>query len=222
MLYGVKGAIGKMRRKSPGALQNQMGWEYSLKKWGVIGWGAKFWFNIRGHWVRMLLLIFQWAQVGICKKSSKMAKMINLSMKLKQKVAFCSRRMQKNRGLWVRAIEEPTFHQKMWDLWVIAETTSKNMGSLGDSSSENRRSLEPYIPVTSILESPPGKSGKRGGIRKNLEKEVKIGKKGKNRESPFTLPLLTDRAGYATEPIFKPFVSWRTLFKGSQLGAFFP
>ena len=44
------------------------------------------------------------------------------------------------------------------------------------------------------------KSGKRGG---NREKEEKIGKKrkgrkGKNREGSFTLPLLTDRAGYAT------------------------
>ena len=29
------------------------------KKWGVIGWEAKFKFKIRGHWVRMLLLIFQ-------------------------------------------------------------------------------------------------------------------------------------------------------------------
>ena len=29
-------------------------------RWGVIGWEAKFWFKIRGHLVRMLLLIFQW------------------------------------------------------------------------------------------------------------------------------------------------------------------
>ena len=40
-----------------------------------------------------------------------MAKMINLLMKLKQKVASCGSRMQKI-GLWVRAIEEPSFHQK--------------------------------------------------------------------------------------------------------------
>ena len=32
-------------------------WEHNLKNWGVIGWEAKFWFKIRGHWVRMLLLI---------------------------------------------------------------------------------------------------------------------------------------------------------------------
>ena len=63
-----------------------------------------------------------------------MAKMINLSMKLKQKVASCGSRMQKMGGLWVRAIKEPIFHQKMWDLWVTAETISKNMGLLGDSS----------------------------------------------------------------------------------------
>ena len=49
-------------------------------------------------------------------------------------------------GLWVRAIEEPSFHPKMWGLssWVTAETISKNMGPLGDSSTDNRGSLEPY------------------------------------------------------------------------------
>ena len=58
-----------------GALQYQMdtgvrltlpkagafGAEHNLKKWGLIGWEAKFWFKIRRRWVRMLLLIFQWA-----------------------------------------------------------------------------------------------------------------------------------------------------------------
>ena len=39
----------------------------------------------------------------------------------------------------------------MWGLWVTAETISKNKGSLGDSSAENRGSLEPYIRVTSIM-----------------------------------------------------------------------
>ena len=71
-------------------------------------------------------------------------------MKLKQKVASCGNRMQKIGGLWMRAIKKPTFRQKMWGLWVTAETISKNMGSLGDSSAENRRSLKPYIRVTSI------------------------------------------------------------------------
>ena len=37
-----------------------------------------------------------------------------------------------------------------------------------------------------------GKSGKIG------KKEAKSGRKGQNREGSFTLPLLTDRAGYAT------------------------
>ena len=37
------------------------------------------------------------------------------------------------------------------------------------------------------------KSGKIGG------KEEKSGRKDKNREGSFTLPLLTDRAGYATD-----------------------
>ena len=94
-------------------------------------------------------------------------------MKLKPKIASCGSRMQKSRGLWLRAIEEPTFHQKknvgslgdstnnqqkIWGHWVTAETINKNMGSLGDSSTENRGSLEPYIRVTSIMGVPPGVS----------------------------------------------------------------
>ena len=59
---------------------------------------------------------------------------------------------KKKMGVWVRAIKE----QKMWGLWVTAETINKNMGSLGDSSAENRGSLEPYIRVTSIMDVPPG------------------------------------------------------------------
>ena len=39
---------------------------------------------------------------------------------------------------------------------------------------------------------------KREKIRKNWEKEEISGRKGKNREGSFTLPLPTDRAGYAT------------------------
>ena len=45
--------------------------------------------------------------------------------------------------------------KKMWGLWVTAETISKIMGSLGDSSAENRGSLEPYTRVTSIMGVPP-------------------------------------------------------------------
>ena len=39
---------------------------------------------------------------------------------------------------------------------------------------------------------------RREKIRKKREKEEKSGRKGKNREGFFTLPLLTDRSGYAT------------------------
>ena len=39
----------------------------------------------------------------------------------------------------------------------------------------------------------------REKIRKKRGNRGKLGRKGKNREGPFTLPLLTDRAGYATE-----------------------
>ena len=39
---------------------------------------------------------------------------------------------------------------------------------------------------------------KREKIRKNWKKEEESGRKGNNRECSFTLPLLTDRAGYTT------------------------
>ena len=42
---------------------------------------------------------------------------------------------------------------------------------------------------------------KRGKIRK---REEKSGRKGKNREGSFTLPLLTDRAGFATAHVLWP------------------
>ena len=41
-----------------------------------------------------------------------------------------------------------------------------------------------------------GKVGKRG---KKLGKRGKLGRKGKNLEGSFTLRLLTERAGYATD-----------------------
>ena len=41
--------------------------------------------------------------------------------------------------------------------------------------------------------------GKEGKIRKHWEERGKIGKKRQNLEGSFTLPLLTDRAGYTTE-----------------------
>ena len=40
------------------------------------------------------------------------------------------------------------------------------------------------------------KLGERGG---NREKEEKLGREGKKQEGSFTLPLLTDWAGYATD-----------------------
>ena len=75
-------------------------WEHNLKKWGVMEWEAKFWFKIRGDWVKMLLWPFiserfkTWAGIWK-KKSSTNAKMISLSMELKQKVASCGSRMHK-------------------------------------------------------------------------------------------------------------------------------
>ena len=40
---------------------------------------------------------------------------------------------------------------------------------------------------------------KEGENQEKSGKKDKLGRKGKNREVSFTLPLLTDRAGYATE-----------------------
>ena len=55
------------------------------------------------------------------KKLLKMAKMINLSMKLKQKVASCGSPMQKIGVFGVRAIREPIFTKRLWGLLVTAE-----------------------------------------------------------------------------------------------------
>ena len=51
-----------------------------------------------------------------------------------------------------------------------------------------------------------GKSGKREENRGKNQKQEKSGRKGQNREGSFTLPLLTNRAGYATDCIFDPSV----------------
>ena len=84
--------------------------------------------------MRMLLFSERFKSRNLKKKSSKISKMINLSMKLKQKVASCGSQMQKIGGLWVRAI---TYR---------AHISPKNVGSLsdhGDNSAENRGPLEP-------------------------------------------------------------------------------
>ena len=79
------------------------------------GLGAKFGSKLGGIGENVTFdLSVNALKAGICrKKSSKMAKMINLSMKLKQKVFSYGSRMQNIGGLWVREIKEPTFHQKM-------------------------------------------------------------------------------------------------------------
>ena len=46
-------------------------------------------------------------------------------------------------GLWVRGIEEPTFHQKMWGLWVAAALKIGGLWSLN-------------ICITFIMVVPPG------------------------------------------------------------------
>ena len=64
--------------------------------------------------------------------------------------------VKKNRESLSESDQRAHISPKMWCFWVTAETISKNMGSLGDSSTENRGSLEPYIHVTSIMGVPPG------------------------------------------------------------------
>ena len=122
------------------------------QKWGDIGWEAKFWFKLRGWECYFWSSSERFKSRNLKRKSSKMATLINLSIKLEQKVPSCGSRMQKNRSFG-ESDRRATFHQNMCGLWVTAETISKNMVSLGDSSTENRASLEPYIRVTSIISS---------------------------------------------------------------------
>ena len=96
-------------------------------KLGGIGWECYFWSLVSA------------LKAGICKKSSKMAKMI----------CRIGGSLGESDG---RALISP----KNVGSWATAETISKNMRSLGDSSAENRWSLEPYIRVTSIMGVPPG------------------------------------------------------------------
>ena len=110
----------------------------------------------------MLLLIFQWAlqKQEFAKKSSKMAKMI----------------CRMGGGLWVRAIEEPTFLQIMWGLWVTAKTISKYMVIGWQQSVLKIGGLwafiglrQPYTHVTSIIGVPL-----HPGAYMNLSKFVNV------------------------------------------------
>ena len=76
-------------------------------------------------------------------------------------------------------------------------------------------------PLTAKICQKSGKNQEnRKKIRQNREKRGKIGKKRQNWEVSFTLPLLTDRAGYATALKFFTLVHFA--FKGSQLDTFYP
>ena len=60
------------------------------------------------------------------------------------------------------------------------------------------------------------KIGKKGGENQERgTKREKIGKRGQNREGSFTLPLLTDRAGYATDYFLK--FLWVNMLLGLEL-----
>ena len=89
-----------------------------------------------------------------------MSRMINLWMKLQQKVTSCGSRMQKQTNKHRGSLGEsdrrgPHFTKKVGSLGDSRDNQQK-MGSLGDSSTENRGTLEPYICVTSIMVVPPG------------------------------------------------------------------
>ena len=99
-------------------------------KLGDIGWECYFWSFSERFKNRKLK-----------KKSPKMAKMVNLSMKFKQKVASCGSQIKKNRGPLGESDRRAHISPKTLGLWVTAETISKNMGSLGDSSTVKRISF---------------------------------------------------------------------------------
>ena len=82
--------------------------------------------------------------------------MINLLMKLKQTVASCGSRMQNIGFFWVRAIEEPTFHQKMWGLWVPEQRQSAKIWGHWVTAALKIGGLWSHIRVTSIMGVPPG------------------------------------------------------------------
>ena len=56
------------------------------------------------------------------------------------------------------------------------------------------------VPPSTAKKCQKSGRGKKSGKREeNRGKEEKSGRKGQNREGSFTLPLLTDRAGHATD-----------------------
>ena len=65
-------------------------------------------------------------------------KMINLLMKLKQKVASCGSQMQKNRGSLGKSDQRAHISQKNVGSLGDTRDSHQNMGSLGDSNTENR------------------------------------------------------------------------------------
>ena len=91
-----------------------------------------------GHWVRMLLLIFQYSERFKSRNLEEKKEQFNDEIQTKS--SFLWQLNAKNRWSWVRAIKEPTFHQKSVGSLVTTETISKNKGSLGDCSAENRGS----------------------------------------------------------------------------------
>ena len=115
-------------------------------------------------------------------------------MKVKQKVASCSSRMQKNRGSLCESDRRAHISPKKCG--VFGWQHSKNMGSLGDSSTENSGSSEPYIRVTSIMGVPlPPPRGvphnKNYSVESGLHaKEIKMGTTAESLELRFRLILL--------------------------------
>ena len=75
----------------------------------------------------------------------------------------------------------------------------------------------PSLTVKKIVKNQEKRRKKRGNIRKKLRKRGKIGKKSqKIRKGYFTLPLLTNRAGYATAqgPILDIHSQWQGFSTG--------
>ena len=130
-------------------LAGAFGENTSLKKWGVIGWEAKFWFKIRGRWGYVTFdLSVSTLKVGICKwenKSSKMAKMISVD-EIETKSSFLWQPNAKRVFGWER-LKNPHFTKncgvfgwqqrqsaKIWGHWVTAALKIGGLWSLTSAS----------------------------------------------------------------------------------------
>ena len=99
-------------------------WEHNLKKWGSLGEKQNFGSKLGGNgWEWYLWSFSESFKSRICThKIVEYGKNDQFVDEFETKSSFLWQPNAKIGGLWVKAIQEPTFHQKMWGLWVRAET----------------------------------------------------------------------------------------------------